>query len=176
MKRRLFNALTVLSLVLFLPLAAVWIVGQFREDNFYYYTWQEATRQTTEINVHWGKGHLQTSYEWHLLPDMPSLLKGIAKQPIFRRTPGTGEFTVKWLGWFHNYDLPDHGEWIFGARLWPLVLSTSLLPAVWLTRLLRSRGRAGQCPNCGYDLRATPERCPECGTESHREEAKAAKT
>jgi hypothetical protein len=48
---------------------------------------------------------------------------------------------------------------------WSLAFLTAVLPAAWLTRSRRNRSRAGLCTVCGYDLRATPGRCPECGSE-----------
>jgi hypothetical protein len=49
------------------------------------------------------------------------------------------------------------------------VVATVAIPSLWLAlaiwRLRRAafRRRTGFCLSCGYDLRATPDRCPECG-------------
>ena len=63
------------------------------------------------------------------------------------------------------------GRWLqFGLRAGPLVGGSVaaawliLLAAGWRGRRERRRLATARCVKCGYDLRATPDRCPECGT------------
>jgi hypothetical protein len=50
-----------------------------------------------------------------------------------------------------------------------LFVLSGVVPFVWFPRYRRSRTTtmrrdAGLCVTCGYDLRASPQSCPECGT------------
>ena len=56
------------------------------------------------------------------------------------------------------------------------VVAVLLAPLAMLTVRRLHRGRRygrGLCPACGYDLRASPGRCPECGAVPARNEAAA---
>ena len=58
---------------------------------------------------------------------------------------------------YHEWSVP---VWLAAAVSAVLPVVTFLVPRY----RRRLRRRRGQCPACGYDVRASKERCPECGS------------
>jgi hypothetical protein len=87
----------------------------------------------------------------------------------------------EWYKWWRSdlasYEIRRNYWFLFEAigvhQLSPAIIVIYGLPAILLPwglffathRLLRCSppGNVGLCRTCGYDLRATPDRCPECG-------------
>jgi hypothetical protein len=73
----------------------------------------------------------------------------------------------------HIYDIDEArfpARWGFATvPTWFCFVTLGALPALFILsstiRLARNRVRKkrGRCVRCGYDLRVTPDRCPECG-------------
>jgi hypothetical protein len=69
------------------------------------------------------------------------------------------------LGWWY----PAEGlTWHLLLPWWIVLVLSALLPVrlymLWRRRWRRERWiQNGLCPSCGYDLRASPGKCPECG-------------
>lgn len=104
--------------------------------------------------------------------------------PVFGQQPVWSAWTPPGLGFERGSRRIDGA--VLGTARGPITVSYQIVaipfavPAIffglaamfpWMlhrrrARLRAARRRAGLCPACGYDLRATPGHCPECGLEA----------
>ena len=172
MLRRLFTVLSALSLMVFLATAVVLVcsyrdTGALRELRL-----DDPGGCTTAVA--W-RGELLLTRELSNDSEYPDRLRLSTRRlparwlRVMREELTEVEWVFVWngpLGITVAKRRPAHSyrELVFLPLGLPLLLSAAL-PALWLARAVRSsrRRRAGLCRRCGYDLRATPGRCPECG-------------
>jgi hypothetical protein len=152
MTRRLLNLLTVVSLLLCVAVVVLWVRSWSARDSV---QWQRI-----------GDGRIET---WLLVVAEGRI--GLTGERVPAQNLPAGS-EVSW-----GVGLPRTVPAARGPGstlpLWHLVVYASVLPLWWLARqqssaaAARNRRRVlGLCPACGYDLRGTPDRCPECGTEA----------
>jgi hypothetical protein len=169
-KRRLFNLLAVASLVLCAATVVLWARSYWVVDIL-----SRSAVKSDQVAV--------GTYLWSQQGSC-GLNRGTATDDqgaIARQLPGHGwqwgttstEYTIKtWYG-FRFQRLDDrNGTVAFRSTIvcvphWLLNFIFAVCPSWWLLGERRRRAAlraVGWCKKCGYDLRATPERCPECGT------------
>ena len=160
MVRRLLNLLTALSLLLFVAVCVLWVRSYWIGSVFGY-------RAPPSGGVY-GNCYL-ASYDGRLA--YSRLLKTQADgqvglyandyplAPDYEMDVGFAGFGYRSL----NHRTFTLKEW--RLPYWAPATLLAVPPAVALLRRRKSRRdrTLNLCPSCGYDLRATPDRCPECG-------------
>jgi hypothetical protein len=166
MKRRLLNLLTAVSLLLCAAACGLWVRNGRSNGDVVGYT---AGGRTYEIASAAGvlalsaedapAGKAAAGFEHRRERSLTILLLPLLKSQDIK--PSLAER----MGFAH-FPTPT-GSTVMAPH-WAVALPLSALPLWRLARAparrrRRLRARRGLCRLCGYDLRATPGRCPECG-------------
>jgi hypothetical protein len=170
MKRRLLNLLTALSLLMCVAVVATWVVAAMRPEAVQL---PDSPRDETRLLV--GGGRL-TFFRVTVVavdPFLGRVLKG-SVQPGAGRWPWRhGGFALVWRRPLTGNGSPTQlGDWtLVSVPFWALLALGAAPLSLAYTRGRSRRRRQWRvsrrlCPRCGYDLRATPDKCPECGTEA----------
>jgi hypothetical protein len=167
MRRHLFTLCSALSLLLCVAVCVLWAqsysymgsVNWIRADG--HFTWLMSEHGGLYLARGWQQGPRGADQ-----PAVFTLWLNVWRQPW---EEGYGIPARRWMV-VRTFTVhpPDHREPIrvLVVSDWLVASAAAVLPAAWVGRLLRRRRRrstAGHCAHCGYDLRASPERCPECG-------------
>ena len=177
MKRRLFTTLSALSLILCIATATIWVRSYWQAQGILLHSqsgtnsWDVRLRciegtaifgaQTVELPPQAGAGSSERTFEWRWGVRMHSYSfpgESWWKRRGFLWETTSGTFLTSSAGWLET--------WTLFVPCWLVTLLAATLPALWLRQPQRRRFREqhGLCLTCGYDLRASPDRCPECGT------------
>ena len=153
--RRLLNLLTMTSLLLCVAAAVLWVRN----------SWQGDSAVLKALGRDWVLMSVDGRACVAVWPAMSRQEK--ASPPTGVRMWSFAEF-----GWI-TYRVGSKAVRSLVVPYWFLVLGSAALPAYRTARTLRARAktrrkRRGLCPTCGYDLRASPQRCPECGTPTSK--------
>jgi len=163
MKRRLLNLLTVLSLLLCVAVVVLGVRSYWVSDAV---DWGIADCRA-------GVGSLRGWISAATVQVAPDRLASVPRGALVSREPGASAaghaMKASW-SWsvVQAVRFTAPGLRVFDVRVPHAYVAAALavLPAARLLarRTLARRRLLGLCPACGYDLRATPGRCPECGT------------
>jgi hypothetical protein len=159
--RILLNALTVLSLVLCVAILVLWARSYIRFD------WLQVTHGTAGEELIAYRGRI-IYLHWDGIPSAPSISFDTGRTKPVGTLDIESRSDRRLLGITVPHGRvsgPDADWWPWACPFWLLTLITVALPAgrFALMRRRLSHGGAARCIYCGYDLRATPDRCPECG-------------
>ena len=174
------NCVVVLSLLLCVATVALWVRSYVWVERFIDRSLDPGKRIDT---IGSAKGALlYTHVRIEVSGERPTDRMAVGREIIrfhAAETGGVSGGTVLWgvphgaFGWEQRVDVdPPRGPWrlrwtrlSIGVPHGALAALFAALPAAAALRRARGGGRRvrGECPTCGYDLRATPERCPECG-------------
>ena len=155
-----------LSLLLCLTTIGFWILSYIRAADITYISTTNAVRENfirSNLGVicfgeHVGKNSLlPTGFGITTYPPDATLIPPVR---IWLGGSGIGHLGLqRYYNSLRNVFAVQVPYWLVAIIFWAL-------PSAWITRRLlgRPKDNTNLCPNCGYDLRATPDRCPECGT------------
>jgi len=86
----------------------------------------------------------------------------VQRYAVVRRAPQGKLLGVEWIGTDGRMDRPCMIMIPYWYIATPLAIASAWSAIVLRRR--RIREKPGHCNACGYDLRASHEKCPECGT------------
>ena len=177
-KRWLFNFAAGVSLIVFMAIVAVWVRSHHATD---WNEWHGEFGRIDTLRIITGDGDCVIDCVALVNPPLIAPFNRPLPTGWRRITQPSYDLQGQWGRWSGDrHDLL--GFIIWGGRktgtinttqsfvvlfpFWLVACVALVMPAAFVARHLCRRRRAsdGRCAVCGYDLRATPDRCPECGT------------